>query len=224
MRKVALAIAIVFVFTAGPACADYVNPPGWNTNAYFTHQSWDFNTNANPTVPDGGYFNPYGTPIATLAGSWQNSLDPWYATGRQGGWLFSGPKTMATQLATATIPNIAVPNLTKEIWLQATFATNNPDPNDLALYFTVGGGPITPTSMVLTPLNAYGLTRVTLGFSIFPQPASETLVFSAALDAGQYVLIDQLDVDTRCVPEPGTISMLIAGAFALAGWAVRRRS
>ena len=56
MKKLSvLSVVLVSIITA-LCLADYTNPPNWENNVDFTHQSWDFvsdQSSALPAAPDG---------------------------------------------------------------------------------------------------------------------------------------------------------------------------
>lgn len=207
----------------GPAWADYVDPPPWQTNPYYTHQSWDFNTSDNPIAPDGGYSNPYGTPqVQVINGTWMSS-SPYYPYGdRSGWWIFQGPHTKDDLLATITIPNTEHPELIKEIWFQATLQTNMmnlQEDLEISLLPNGQGPPLFAGSNVdieiLDP--NIGLVRATLRFTIPEQPEFEVFELRADMDSGDFFAVDQLDIDTRCVgiPEPASVVLGLLAAPAL---------
>jgi len=65
--------------------------------------------------------------------------------------------------------------------------------------------------------------HVTYTFDVDPQPQFETLVLGAHLLAGEVIVLDQVDVETRCVPEPSTLVLLALGSVGpLLVWRRRR--
>lgn len=194
------------------AWGDYYNPPPWQENPYFTHQSWDLSTSANPLPPDGGYSNPYGTPTAQLvSGVWMETLG---YPGRTGGWMFQGPHTTSDLLARLEIPNTPHPELVKEIWFQATLQTNMLNlANDLMIrVFPNGQGPgVTAGDNVNVEILDLpnGLVRATLWFTLDEQPAFEVFELRGNMGAGDFFWVDQFDVDTRCtaIPEPASVAL-----------------
>jgi hypothetical protein len=145
IKRIILSLTIL-CFCAGLAYGDYADPPGWDSNPYFTHQTWGFGTNANPTAPDdGGAGNPYGTAMVTADTAstpgtvyWQDNLgwqlnpvDYTPMVQRQGGWGIVGPTFVDPPEIGAEdyqhfmdiyIPNSHNPDLKKELWAEITFA------------------------------------------------------------------------------------------------------
>lgn len=240
------AVALVAWFSQA-AVADYVDPPDWSSNAYYTHQSWDFiqpagefnavtGELATPYAPDeGAWVNPYGTPYFTHTNS-----DPPEGTW---GWTDYGmgmynPNTygsyggMAPGYVQFEIPNAAVVDLKKELWIQYVLYLPRdglgPDSAANASVWTDGGEG--------TRIDKYweqvyegepgsgssGLWwMVTELWEIDPQPGKEYVKIFADNAGGPAVLIDEIDIDTRCVPIPGAVYLLGSGLIGLIG--IRRR-
>jgi len=224
---------------------DWVNDPETQN---FTHQSWSFDTEqANPMDPDLGAISP-GNPgfnMTVPGATWQDDLgmvyDPYTGTPlgqRQGGWRVEGPQgtpgSVREEWFTVDIPNVQNPNLTKEVWIELTFLVTdlthaNTIVNDVDLQVYADGiidddhkfdAHPTPDPEPLGA-SAFGEIwgRSTATFSYFPQPGDETVVLTGWIADGQHVILDQIDVDTRCIPEPTTMVLLGIGTLAL----IRRR-
>lgn len=255
MRKVFISVIVVFL-CAQLASADYANPPGWDTNPYFTHQSWSFTgpdpgnnvPPPNPSAPDdGGAGNPNGPASFNLTApgaEWVDDLGMVYAPDftplgqRQGGWRIDGPSgirdVQREEWFAIDIPNVKNPNLTKEVWIELTFMVTNlghagtiSDDVDLQIYadgiidddYKFDAHPTPDPEPIGGSLLGEIWGRAVATFSYFPQPGDETIILSGWLDDDKYVILDQIDVDTRCIPEPATLGLLGIGALAL----IRRR-
>ena len=231
-----LTLALLCLFV-GPAWADHYNAPDWESNPYYTRQSWEFPDGVSPAPAELDQ-NPFGTAIAyelNNHGVWQQDLGqeytlsnpPVYVQDRTGGWMFEG--LVDGVFASIDVPNDANQGLIKEIWFEATFKTNSQDPDvsfavndNLGNPFDVGPWNFEPFGV---DINDGGIwARSWIYGSIDPQPLSETIIFSANLGAGEYILVDEIDVDTRCVPEPSTVMMLLGTvAIGLVGCSRRWR-
>ena len=232
IKATRILLAIMFALSLslvsmGVAQADYYDPPGWEINSYFTHQSWEFETSANPsgpTVDD----NPFGVAEYEAFGTDENPII-WHSTyaGRTGVWEFD-----ENSIIDFIVPNSANPDLVKEVWFQAT-------------YYTVDSGRISEDSWIYPddPFDAEvtfgqvsreaiegeaGWYRETWMGTIIPQPGIEdfAILFDGGFDAdgnpiAATVFVTEIDIDTRCVPIPGAVWLLGSGLIGLVG--IRRR-
>ena len=236
MKKTVLLVVGLCV-CAGSVSADYNNPPGWENDDNFTHQSWSFADNSNPSTPDdGGAGNPYGTASMTFSNAtWEDDLGMVYDPTtfdplgeRQGGWAISGPQD-GTEWFNINIPNFEDQSKYKELWFELTFRVSS---QALALEIVnrvdlqVYADGIVDEAHRFTELGNTGgvfgvdaLGRIWLRFegmfSFDPQPASELMIMTGSLNAGEGVLLDQIDIDTRCIPEPMSICLLGIGALGV---------
>ena len=199
MRRLML-IFMLCVFAASAFALD-LNPPNWRTAPRTTFQLWGFDTNnANP-LPDVyfGPFNPLPADVRPLAGhEWIAALD-----NRTGVWPLSGQVFVP-------IKNFPEPFNEKLIWIQLTWTTK-------------GGVPVTEASgdnglmvdgtlLSEVPL-ANGWTHSTYQITLQPNPTQELVHIYGA------IYLDEMVIDTICIPEPATLSLLIAGAL----FAARKR-
>src|SRR5207245_1900199 len=154
--------------------------------------------------------NIYGSPMMTPSAG-----TTWLPTfsGRSDVWALSGGSL------NFDIPNTGIQTHQKELWLQVTFLSNAavPPPSYVIASssgtFTQIGGPFNTT---LPNGWVHQLTQ----WGIAPCPVFERVTIFPST-AGTQSFIDQVVIDTQCIPtpSPGTASLL-----ALAGLcAVRRR-
>ncbi len=240
MRNVFL-LAIGLCICAGSVSPDYNNPPGWENDDYFTHQSWSFTDPTNPSAPDdGGAGNPYGTASMTFSNAtWEDDLGMMYNPAtfdplglRQGGWAIDGPQD-GTEWFNIDIPNSADPTLQKELWFEMTFRVSDQilagaivDKVDLQVYadgIVDGAHQFNALDSVGGVIGVDAQSQIWLRFeglfSFDPQPFSELMILTGLLNAGEGVLLDQVDIDTRCIPEPMSICLLGVGVLGM----IRRR-
>lgn len=155
---------------------------------YATYQRWTFNTEQNPLPPDGGFYNPNGTPIGTI----NNAL---YGGGVWDLWS-SGPGS-----AVFDIPNYQYGIfLHKEVWIEVTW-----QPVRSILFVSVDGASETWRSS--TPLGGNWM-RSFYEF-VFPDfnPASEIVRIGGAINLDEVVI--------HTIPEPSSLALLAVGAAAL---------
>ena len=214
----------------GVASADYINPPDWSGSSAFTHQSWSFAEPGNPVLADPGYVNPGGEPWAQRShGQWRDDLgsqfdlDGNFVQQRQGGWYFEGP--LLDYISTIDIPaadeNLPPELWRSELWLQATLKTNSSSPQILLQAFDEFGEEFDLISGDVEfigedPLDGGTWAVATFAYSISGRPETATVRLAASLlgeDPSQsapaeFFVIDQIDVDTRVIPESSVLVML----------------
>ena len=161
-------------------------------------------------LPDEGYYNPYETsmlsPLLRVSpgNAWSDIVDQ-----RQGIWALDGGINIS-------IPNWPEQRPEKEIWLQVTWkqagfidcVCDQPtvgvatDP----LYDTL------QMCQIDTPA-ADGWTHTLFKINIFPNPNEECISITGD------IFLDQVVVDTNCIPEPASFVLIGGGALL----ALRRR-
>jgi hypothetical protein len=205
--RIPLAVVLCGVMLAA-AVADDLNPPVWRGQPGTTWAEWEYPTpNPNP-LPDVGY-NPYGVPATRvypgLGQVWLPELD-----GRLGVWPLSGEIWV-------DIPNRPDPNPWKDIYVQLTWEPQAPGNTPSVL--TTLPQQVTGTLLHQTPLGGQWMHSV-YAVHLEPNPAWEQILITGGIN------VDQLVIDTRCVPEPGTVALLAFGALAAVPlvWRAKRRA
>lgn len=208
-KRAIFAFAMLAVLIAPAAEADYVNPLGWEGNPYFTHQTWEFGTGASPMNADID-LNPFGEPRLGVHGA--NVGWSAYALGREGVWTMEEGWAQVEGI----IPNEKNEDLSKEVWIQATLHTNirGQVPIDILFEFPDGAYTVTEIESSTNPAGDGWLYHTSL-FDLTPQPDWEVVGLNFSIPSGAYVAIDELVVDTRCIPEPATLLLLGLGAVLL---------
>ena len=169
-----------------------------------------------PLVADGGYLNPNGEPSMTR-------LD--MADSEMTGWSYKvmGPPTSRTGIfggmfsdvvMTFVIPNDANDTLLKEVWLQVAywgdseasgdivsveFFADDPnitDPNRLNVIRSSTNIEVLPE----IPGSSGSWYRYTGTFLLDRQPTVEYVLLSIVQGACVAVIVDEVDIDTRCIP------------------------
>jgi hypothetical protein len=188
--------------------------PWWRGLWSTTYQYWDFYT-ADPgpgLKPDGPGPLDEGPPYVTgylpstelqvfPLGDWID-IDP--ATGREGIWPLSG-------WIDVIVDNHNPPNLEKRIRVQVFWRPQDPsDPLSVPAIENINPP---PSKMPLQLIGRYdlgdGWYEDTFEWRLDFNPPDEIFTISGNID------VDALVVDTWCIPEPTTLSVLALGVLAL---------
>lgn len=171
-----------------------LNAPVWRGDEGTTYQEWEFLTDANPTEPD-VYVNDYGIPSLKVCG--ENSIWLQEDYGHVGVWSVYGDSMKAC------IPNLKVENPYKEILLQIVYK------EDLLIWTDPKQ---TSVTLIDEQVQPDGYTYAAYSIIIEPNPFCEKIIIRPYL-CGTF--IDSLIIDTICVPEPASLSILALGGLFL---------
>ncbi len=193
------------VITAATAFGDDLLPPNWRGQEGTTYQVWEFSTSDNPADADVDG-NPFGTPTATIENvglqtywkEWDPSEGAHYGVWR----LYSDGDILLN------LPNNPDPNAYKEMWIQIAFSAVAGHDPELVVIPSMTGVVDRITQIQLDDYYYHGVYKII----IEPNPASEQLYIMPG-DSTLYV--DQIVVDTLCIPEPASVVLLVLGAAGL---------
>jgi hypothetical protein len=203
IRRLLLASLIGYA-TLGSALAEDLYPPEWRGQVGTTFGQWEFSTSDPNSLPELGYIYPYGLPSTQVTpGLFQSWMDLW--GGRQGVWPLSGEIVVV-------IPNRPEPLPYKDILVQLTWAEQAPNVRPTVGETRFG----VPASIVEEIPLSGGWYHTTYQMHLEPNPDWERILITGAVN------VDEMVIDTRCVPEPSALVLLGITAISLLGYAWRR--
>ncbi len=245
MKRLSVLVFVIQAILVSPLFADYSNPPLWENNVDFTHQSWAFNGTVDmeldgpplPLIADGqpNWVNDFGDPVLI---SFENSHE-WMK-----GWYVKPPQLttdrrcmyggMGNSYLTFFVPNnYRDENWHEQLWIQMTYFARKDGAVNYAIeiardanFIEVNG--FNMVSEFLEALNEpEGITgkwyRITAIYDSNDQPDFEYIRLTALYDPNPFMaasMIDQVDIDTRCLNvadlnEDGVVNFIDYAIFAL---------
>lgn len=203
---IVLCVVGVVALGVSAAWADDTTPPPWTRgDPGTTYQKWEFGTSDLTPSPEVDYINPLGPAVLEVTGS--TPFTVWLASddGREGVWKYE-------DYVQIDILNFNEENPYKEIWLQLTYAADGGS----GLDSLITTSPTSTMELIEKTQVSTLYWHATWSLIIEPNPQSET-IYIQPRDCTMY--LDELVIDTICVPEPLTICLFGLGGLAL----LRRR-
>ncbi len=192
-------VCLVTLLTGAIAFADNVDIPPWHGATGSTFQEWDFETESTLPIPNPDTFNnPYEPPPSLHV----NTIYDWI----DGAWPLGEIDVY--------LPNAQMngPDTHKHIWIQLTWQAAEKDDNlFLADQPLVSVAPFDDMTMYRNDDKQVvaGWIHSTFEITIRPNPIEEWITIKGD------ILVDELVIDTICIPEPATIALLGLGGLAL---------
>jgi len=203
-------VSLLMLMSAVASAHDVVWPD-WRGQEGTTFQHWTFDDATNPVELD----NAYGTATATITpGEFgEGWLDELGFDEQEGIWDIGGTDGSIV----LDIDNRPETDEFKEIWLQVTYYKFSGF-SDVPTIEVVGADYVEGQTLVVeedpyAPGNGWFLDQSI--WRIEPNPMNEQIILTGALVGSR---IDQIVVDTICIPEPATM-----GLFAIGGLLVLRK-
>lgn len=178
-----------------------LNPPDWRGHERSTYQYWDFSTDNQTPEPEDykGAFQPLPAEVYPSSGSWNDELE-----GHTGVFPLSGDIYVP-------VYNFSEPLNEKIIWIQLTWLSKGWTPLVEAKADSLDIQTVIPewtTGFLIDEqvLND-GWTHSTFKVILRPNPSQELIHIYGS------IYIDDLVVDTLCIPEPATLVLMAMGSF-----------
>jgi len=207
MKRCLSFLAVLLLAAGGSPAHDMVQPDWRGGGEGITFQQWTFSDASNPAQPDVSV-NPYGQAeaainVGLMGEGWLESLGFDSQTGM---WDIGGPDGSIT----LAIDNRPLELPYKEIWLQVTYyeLMGNLPSIDVPGAQFISGQTITIEEDPILAGTGWFLDQSV--WRIEPNPSSEQIILTGA-DMGS--TIDQIVVDTICIPEPCTAILLLTGTW-----------
>ena len=219
MKKL-LMVFIILLVGVSTVSATIVNntPPSWpRGGSDTTCQAWGFNNANNPADLDID-LNPFGTPSAQVYGvdpPPSIPFDPYNTfwkdqdNGHQGVWRIYGESFLLLYM-----PNLPVQNEQKIVQLQMTYYASGytgADP-ELMIFSTPTATDVAVNQISKVQVDEHFYYHVIWEIAIEPNPNEEWIKIQPR-DCTIY--LDEVVVDTICIPEPATITLLSLSALAM---------
>jgi len=203
-KELFLMLVVAVMFGASPALACVLGPGQ-------TYQEWTFDDNDNPAIPEID-MNPFGTATAAISGVPGSAPPEWVSDLADASGVWQAEQVIQVSLE---IPNQKIRNPYKEILIEIGFL------GDLEA-FSVFPTPFGGTVELIEQRIKGGRTpedwkKLTATYIIEPNPDSESICYSFAGNVEvDMPAVDYVRVNTVCVPEPLTMSLLgLGGLFVL---------
>ena len=206
MRRQIFWASLILALLCGPVMGDDIHPPPWRGQYSTTSQVWEFSTSLQLNIPPdcaatGGQPPLASTMITRIVPGpmpWDHWLDIYNS--RQGIWPLSG-------LMDVIVDNHKPPNWIKEVWVQITWMPQTP--GELPIFENLDPAPVKPPMLLDCVSLPNGWFHSTYYWEIRPNPPDEVFTITGTIN------VDELVIDTWCIPEPATMALAALGGCGL---------
>ena len=218
MKNTVITLIVIAIASSASAMItdNDLNPAPFRGEDGTTLQAWTFDTSENPALPIDGSINVNGQASVALVGDFStNTVWKDEDLGHQGVWVVDQKDDSDMVI---DVPNFINDNPVKDIWVQLVYDSSDDMPPNV--YVLPEGDDTAPDNLkqvdgidVINLDSGYNIA--TLHLEISPNPDYELLVIRPRFCQ---VYIDEIIVETQCIPEPMTMALL-----ALGGLMIRKR-
>jgi hypothetical protein len=195
---------VLLAFLIAPAAAvavvtDHHVPPWWRGQERTTSQIWYFLDDVREDVlPDGPALGGWDPLPSTMLDVTPGPNMGWlgWDNEREGVWQLSGSMDVI-------VDNFDPPNDEKRLWVQITWRPQIDGAKPTFGYVVPAPSPDYPVTLVEETNLEHGWIHSTYEWRLDYNPTDEFFGFFGKIN------VDELVIDTWCIPEPGTIASLI---------------
>ena len=211
MKKTLMLLAVLAMLSSA-ALAEDLQPPPWRGEISTTSQYWEFSEmQTNPIQPDG---SPEG------GQPWLPSTKLWVTPGPEMGWVSAdepfeyepgkwvgyGVWELSGRIDVIVDNHDPKPENEKWIWVQVTWRPQDPGSGVEPVFLDLSPEPVNPPRLIEEILLGDLWRESTYAWELDWNPPDELFSIEGPIN------IDELVIDTWCVPEPATMSLLVLGA------------
>jgi len=208
-KVLSISLALLLFVGTTLALADDIQPPPWRGQWSTTSQVWEFLTPEPGILPDLGLRPdgpaPGGQPPLPSTMLWVTPgpgmvwIPGDQPSGREGIWPLSGRMDVV-------VDNHDPFNEYKLVWVQVTWRPQDIGEEPIFVDLMPPAEPRYPLELVAPPVPlGSGWFESTYTWRIYPNPQDEWFSITGTID------VDELVIDTWCIPEPATLGLLLVG-------------
>jgi hypothetical protein len=212
MRKLLL-LSAAFLLGGGQAFAEDLQPPWWRGRLSTTSQVWEFNVPIQPgtVVPPDGPAIDGQPPLTSTHLIWTPGPPPWDH------WISDDQGRLGVIPLSGSIEILVDnhdPNPDNEKWIRVQITWRPQDVGEEPIFEYLDPPPVRPPELVQEIPLGNDWRESTYDWKLDWNPPEEFILIVGTIN------VDELVIDTWCVPEPAAACLLALGAGVLL---IRRR-